>query len=87
MTQNLEIHPSLKQHRIHLWRKIHFKFYIKKITQVMKFETLIRFTKNKIKIFQMNGQRISFKRVTFVVPLFKNTKETFFFTFKNAFKP
>ncbi len=35
----------------------------------------------------MNGQRISFKRVTFGVPLFKNTKETCFFTFKNAFNP
>lgn len=64
----------------------HFKFYIKNNTQVMKFETSIRFTKKlKLKKIQMNGQRIYFERVTFGVHLFKNTKEKCFFTFKKCF--
>jgi len=29
--QIFENHPILEQHKIHLWKKIYFKFYIKRI--------------------------------------------------------
>jgi hypothetical protein len=43
-------------------------------------ENLIIFAKKK-SIFQMNGQKKCFKKMTLEVPLFKNTKGTWFFTF------
>jgi len=83
--QKFETHPTLRQHRTHLRKAFHLKFISKDYPNHIQLETLIIFAKNLILIFQINGQRKCFKKMTLGVPLFKSTKGTWFSTFSNAF--
>jgi hypothetical protein len=67
-------HLILKQHRIHFKNTFTSNYISKDYPSHVEFETSIEFTKNNNLILQMSGQGKSFRKTTFQVPLFKNTK-------------
>ncbi len=76
--QNFETDSTLGQNITHLKKAFHFKFYIKILSKSYRIWNFNWIHTNFNLIFQMNGQGKGFKKITFGVLLFKNTKWNFF---------
>jgi hypothetical protein len=80
--QNLETLSTLGQHKTDSLQKYIFSNFISKdCLSHVEFETSFGITTKLVLIFQLSGQGKHFKKVTLGVPLFKNRKQTCFFSF------
>jgi hypothetical protein len=83
--QNFETHPTLKQHMIHLKKYFNFKFYMKTLPKSCKIWNFNWIYKKIMLIFQMSGQRNSFRKVTVGFLCTKTQNECVFPHFFNDF--